>query len=197
MVAQRIERRDREAPRRAGARFDQLREHQRGEVRHVLGEVAQRRQAQRQLRRAARRAPDRSRASRRALRTSSGEKHTTRTLCFSARASRNSRLRCSARPRRVRSGDEQDAARRLRQQLRRRLARAAHRRKGTARPAPPAGARRARARMPRSPRSSSGAPACASWASRFFASASAARAAERGERRAAARPPPPGCAARA
>src|SRR6185503_18851787 len=49
VVAQRVERGDREAPRWTGARLHHLREHERGEVGHILGEFAQRRQAQREL----------------------------------------------------------------------------------------------------------------------------------------------------
>jgi hypothetical protein len=49
MMAQRVERRDRQSPRRAAARLHHLREHERRQVRHVLGELAQRGQPQRQL----------------------------------------------------------------------------------------------------------------------------------------------------
>ena len=48
-MAQRIERGDGKAPQRAGAAFDHLREHERGEVGYVLGELAQRWQPKREL----------------------------------------------------------------------------------------------------------------------------------------------------
>ena len=52
IVAQRVQRGDREAPRRAKPRLDQLRQHERREVRHVLGEFAHGRQFESQLRKA-------------------------------------------------------------------------------------------------------------------------------------------------
>jgi hypothetical protein len=48
-VAQRVERSNRQPPRGTGARLHHLREHERCEVGHVLGEFAQRRQAQGEL----------------------------------------------------------------------------------------------------------------------------------------------------
>src|SRR5262249_50714657 len=49
VVAQGVQRRDGQAPPRAEAALDQLRQHQRGEIRNVLGELAQRRQAESEL----------------------------------------------------------------------------------------------------------------------------------------------------
>ncbi len=40
VVTQGVERRNRKTARRAGARLDQLGKHERGEVRHILGELA-------------------------------------------------------------------------------------------------------------------------------------------------------------
>jgi len=52
MVAQRIQRGDRQAARRAGARLHQLHQDQGRKVGHVLGEIAQRRELEHQLREA-------------------------------------------------------------------------------------------------------------------------------------------------
>src|SRR6185295_11395263 len=49
VMAQRVERRDGKAPLRTQPRLDKLREHERGEVGDVFGELAQRRQPESQL----------------------------------------------------------------------------------------------------------------------------------------------------
>src|SRR5438477_621248 len=104
-------------------------------------------------------------------RTSSGEKDTTRALYLSARGSRNSRWRCSARSRRLRSARNNTPPAAL----------ASSSEGGSASISAPAtngapAGTKSRAnssgRMPRSPRSISGAASWASCARRFFASAS-------------------------
>ena len=106
-------------------------------------------------------------------RTSTGENDTSRALCLSARGSRNSRWRCSARSRRLKSGRNSTPPAALpRSSEGASSSICAPSTNGA--PAGTSSRANSSARMPRSPRSMRGAATCASCARRFFASASAA-----------------------
>src|SRR5216117_441236 len=171
VMTQRVERGDRQPPRRAGARLDELCQHEGSQIRHVFGKLGS---AGSLSVSSARRVPSSTSKScfSARLRTSTGEKDTSRTFCFSARGNRNSKLRCSGRPRRLRSATNSTPPAALpRSSEGASASSSALARNG----APGATSSRAKSsgRMPRSPRSIKGAADCASCARRFLASASA------------------------
>jgi hypothetical protein len=121
MVAQGIQGGDGHPPRRAGARLDELCEHQLRQVRDVLGELAQRRNAERELGQSRPQFGVELVLLGEAARIGRREAHHAHLVLLGARQQElEIALLPASKPRQVRQ--EQDSARRLGQQIRRRLA---------------------------------------------------------------------------
>ena len=120
VMTQRVERGDRQPPRRAGARLDELCQHEGSQIRHVFGKLAQRRQPECQLRKASSQLDIEVMLLREAAHIHRRERHQPHLLLLGTRQ-QELEVTLLGPSEAAEVGDEQHAARRLAEELRGRL----------------------------------------------------------------------------